>query len=328
LLASSLRRTLRLLLLTTVATGLLLPAATAHAEPSLAEIQEQIATESARLTRVVENYNKVREELKAARESAADLEAELEPLLDEMEQAQAGLDELAATAYMTGDMASLSSIFEGGSAGSLIDRLNVLDQVARAHNEELRGHVAVRDRYEREQRELATVQAVQKEKADELAAKRRAIEADLDDLYELREQAYGQAQETADAAATAQARASAPNVAGSAGAAVDFAYGALGTPYAWGGAGSGGYDCSGLTMAAWRAAGVNLPHNAAMQWDATTRIDRSQLAPGDLVFYNGLGHVGIYVGSNQIIHSPTFGQVVHVASVDVMTPYGYGRVRA
>ena len=81
-------------------------------------------------------------------------------------------------------------------------------------------------------------------------------------------------------------------------------------------------------MAAWRAAGVSLPHNAAMQWDVTTRIDRSQLAPGDLVFYNGLGHVGIYVGSNQIIHSPTFGEVVHVASVDVMSPYGYGRVRS
>jgi len=95
----------------------------------------------------------------------------------------------------------------------------------------------------------------------------------------------------------------------------------------WAADGPDGYDCSGLTMAAWRAAGVSLPHNAAMQWDVVAHISRSQLKPGDLVFYNGLGHVAIYVGSGKIIEAPTFGESVKLASVDIMTPYGYGRVR-
>ena len=86
-------------------------------------------------------------------------------------------------------------------------------------------------------------------------------------------------------------------------------------------------DCSGLIEAAWGAAGRSLPHNAAMQWNVVAHISRSQLALGDLVFYDGLGHVAMYVGNNQIIHAPHAGTVVQLASIDIMTPYGYGRVR-
>ena len=116
-----------------------------------------------------------------------------------------------------------------------------------------------------------------------------------------------------------------PEVSGAAGVAVRFAYAAIGTPYVWAGSGPNGYDCSGLTQAAWRAAGRSLPHNAAMQWNALPHIGRAALSPGDLVFYSGLGHVGIYVGNGQIIHAPHAGDHVRLASVDVMPPYGYAR---
>ena len=73
---------------------------------------------------------------------------------------------------------------------------------------------------------------------------------------------------------------------------------------------------------------MSLEHNAARQWSQVAHISRSQMAPGDLVFYNGLGHVGIFVGNNTIIHAPHTGDVVRYASVDVDTVYGFGRVRA
>ena len=113
---------------------------------------------------------------------------------------------------------------------------------------------------------------------------------------------------------------------GKAGVAVRYAYNAIGTPYVWAAEGPNGYDCSGLTLAAWRAAGKSLPHNAAMQWDKVAHIGRGSLQPGDLVFYSGLGHVALYVGSGKVIHAPTFGESVKLASVDMMSPYGYGRV--
>src|SRR5207245_8772115 len=90
----------------------------------------------------------------------------------------------------------------------------------------------------------------------------------------------------------------------------------LGTPYAWGGSGPGGFDCSGFTSYVYGQMGVSLPHNAAAQYSYGTPISRDQLEPGDLVFFDGLGHEGIYVGNGAFIHSPHTGDVVKVSSLD------------
>jgi cell wall-associated NlpC family hydrolase len=90
----------------------------------------------------------------------------------------------------------------------------------------------------------------------------------------------------------------------------------LGKPYHFGAAGPDSFDCSGLTMWAWRAAGVSLPHYSGAQYNATTHIPLNELQPGDLVFfYSDLSHVGIYVGGGQMIHAPQTGDVVRYASI-------------
>ena len=91
----------------------------------------------------------------------------------------------------------------------------------------------------------------------------------------------------------------------------------LGTPYVYGGASPSGFDCSGLVMYAYAQVGVSLPHNTVAQWgygDAVS-VSRSQLQPGDLVFFYGLGHVGIYVGGGNFIHAPHTGSVVKIDSL-------------
>lgn len=104
-----------------------------------------------------------------------------------------------------------------------------------------------------------------------------------------------------------------------AGQAVSFAYGAIGKPYVWGATGPSAFDCSGLTQAAWRAAGVSLPRTTYTQINAGRRVSRSELAPGDLVFfYSGISHVGLYIGNGQMIHAPRPGAPVRVAPVDEM----------
>jgi cell wall-associated NlpC family hydrolase len=89
----------------------------------------------------------------------------------------------------------------------------------------------------------------------------------------------------------------------------------LGTPYVYGGASPAGFDCSGFVMYVYAQVGVSLPHNAAAQYAYGTPVDRSQLQPGDLVFFNGLGHNGIYIGGGQFIHSPHTGDVVKISSI-------------
>jgi cell wall-associated NlpC family hydrolase len=99
-------------------------------------------------------------------------------------------------------------------------------------------------------------------------------------------------------------------------AAVSEALKQLGTPYVWGGAAPGGFDCSGLVSWAYAQAGLGgLPHFTGALWATGTHISSSELAPGDLVFFNGLNHVGMYIGGGNFVHAPHTGDVVKISSM-------------
>ncbi len=89
----------------------------------------------------------------------------------------------------------------------------------------------------------------------------------------------------------------------------------LGVPYVWGGASPSGFDCSGLVMYVYAQLGISLPHYTVSQWNATIPVPPSDMQPGDLVFFDGLGHVGIYIGNGQFIDAPHTGSVVRVDSI-------------
>ncbi|MGH2936460.1 MAG: NlpC/P60 family protein [Gaiellaceae bacterium] len=89
----------------------------------------------------------------------------------------------------------------------------------------------------------------------------------------------------------------------------------LGVPYVWGGSSPAGFDCSGFVAYVYAQVGVSLPHYTGAQWLAGVPVSRSDLQPGDLVFFDGLGHVGIYVGGDQFVHAPHSGDVVKIDSL-------------
>lgn len=103
-------------------------------------------------------------------------------------------------------------------------------------------------------------------------------------------------------------------------AAISYAKSKLGLPYRWGAAGPSSFDCSGLTMMAWRAGGKSLPHYSAAQYSSSTPISRAELRPGDLVFWGSstgrIHHVALYLGGGQILHAPRTGQPVRIDSID------------
>jgi cell wall-associated NlpC family hydrolase len=89
----------------------------------------------------------------------------------------------------------------------------------------------------------------------------------------------------------------------------------LGVPYVWGGASPSGFDCSGLVMYVYAQLGISLPHYTVAQWSATLPISMSEIQPGDLLFFDGLGHVGIYIGNGEFVHAPHTGTVVQISSL-------------
>jgi cell wall-associated NlpC family hydrolase len=98
---------------------------------------------------------------------------------------------------------------------------------------------------------------------------------------------------------------------------------AVGVPYRWGGSSlASGFDCSGLVYWAYGRVGVELPHSSYALYDQGRKVARSRMKPGDLLFFYGLGHVGVYVGRGRMVHAPQSGRRVEV--VDLRRSY-YGR---
>jgi cell wall-associated NlpC family hydrolase len=169
---------------------------------------------------------------------------------------------------------------------------------------------------------LATAQ-VRNQRAS-LARQRSTIEAKIDKLRELRRRVYG----SATASPPRHDRFTPEYSSGPAGQAIRYAFAQIGKGYRFGADGPGSYDCSGLVMASWRSAGVNLAHSAATQWRLVAHLNRDQLQPGDLVFYySDIHHVALYIGGGRVVHAPTWGQAVTIAPIDVDPVHGYGRVR-
>jgi peptidoglycan DL-endopeptidase CwlO len=320
----ALPRLLRALILGAVAVAVVAPASAANAAPSPSDLQQQIDQSSRALEKIVEQYNGVGEQLKSTQAAADDLNAKMAPLQSKVDAAYANVGQIAVRAYKGNGVSTMAILLSDGSTGGLLDELSSLDHMARTQQRDIDSYRQTRSQFDDQKKKLDDL--LNKQRADQknLADQKAKIETDLAKLMDLRKQAYGTA--TAAAASAPAKPVNIPNVSGSAGTAVRYAYNAIGKPYVFAASGPNSYDCSGLTMAAWQAAGKSLPHNAAMQWNVVTHISSSQLQPGDLVFYSGLDHVAIYVGNGQVIHAPQPGESVKLASVNMMPPYGYGRV--
>ncbi|WP_217245406.1 C40 family peptidase [Streptomyces sp. AC602_WCS936] len=179
--------------------------------------------------------------------------------------------------------------------------------------------------------EKARLAAIEKKKQEEAArkaaelAKRQAQERERErQQREQREQEQADRQESGSggsggtSSGTGTTEPSAPDASYGTKAekALAFARAQIGKPYVWGATGPGSYDCSGLTQAAWKAAGVTLPRTTYDQVDAGTTVPVSQAQPGDLVFfYDDLSHVGLYIGNGMMIHAPKPGAYVREESI-------------
>ncbi|TWG05181.1 cell wall-associated NlpC family hydrolase [Streptomyces brevispora] len=160
-------------------------------------------------------------------------------------------------------------------------------------------------------------------KAAELAKKQAAAKAEADRKAKEAESATGAGTGTGTGTGTGSGSGSDSSATTKAEKVLAFARAQIGKPYVWGATGPSSYDCSGLTQAAWKAAGVTLPRTTWDQVEVGTRIATADLRPGDLVFfYDDISHVGIYKGDGMMIHAPKPGANVREESIYYMPIYG------
>jgi cell wall-associated NlpC family hydrolase len=291
--------------------------------PSPAALDHQIDVAANQLEIVVEQYDAIRVQLAATKAKEAVVAQQLIPAQAAVQAAQANIALIAAHAYESTRFSSFLALIEAGSVDDAINRITTLTGLALGRQQQIEDLQAVASVYTRRQQDLAVLDRQQSDQEAVLHAKQATILSQISKLRTLRLAAYGP---TGMQATTPVPGYVPPFSPGPAGQAVKFAYAQIGKMYQWAAAGPDRYDCSGLTMAAWRSAGVLLPHNAAMQYDAVAHISRAQLRPGDLVFYySPIHHVAIYIGSDRVIHAPTFGVPVQIAPIGVGPIAGFGR---
>jgi cell wall-associated NlpC family hydrolase len=317
---------------------------TAQAEPTLtpAQIKSKVDKLYHDAEVATETYNGVREKSAQTKKSLAELRDEAARRTERLNTERKSLGSMAAAQYRTGGLEPALQVALTSNPDQYLERAAVMGRAGERQTVQVQGA----------QRQLAQIARLRgaadhrftqlAEDREELKKQKETIQRNISEAEALlarltgddraryaAQDGHGSDGERADRASDGtrdmeRGDVRAPNA--RAAQAVSFAYSALGKPYVWGATGPSSFDCSGLTQAAWRSAGVSLPRTTYTQINAGERVSRSQLAPGDLLFfYSGITHVGLYIGDGKMIHAPRPGAPVRIAPIDQMPLTGATR---
>ncbi|MGY1623727.1 C40 family peptidase [Geodermatophilus sp. SYSU D00965] len=302
---------------------LLAPAPASAAPSTAAEAARLVAEAGQQLSVLDEQVHQAEVTVAEQQQAAEDAAARAAQAQEDLAAYEPQLRAIAQSAGTT--QSRMAAFLTGDSADDVVQQMTTLDVIA-THTEGLISEVAAAQDAAEEAQATADAAAAQATAAlEELQRQQGEVQARVDD-YEADFDRLTAAEQAAvttqlagpslDAPSTASVVAAAPS--DQVAAVLEKALAQVGDPYVWGGTGPDGFDCSGLTSYAYAAAGVSLPHSSRTQSGMGVAVSRSQLQPGDLVFFGSpVYHVGIYVGGGKMVHARTFGQPVAVTSVDM-----------
>lgn len=345
--------------------SVLSPGLPSVASPTPVQIEAQITALNNQIEKLVEQYNGATVKLNADIAKQAALEKQIGPAQQQAALAHQQISRIASTVYTTGSHRQLQTMMSGASTDDVLQTLGALDLMAKSQSATVDRASAKLSQVAAQQVPIKALVAKEQVQLVTLAAEKKKIEAQLVTEQKLQAQAEAAA---AAAAAAAKAKAASssttsgsgtytkaklmpvacPPVSGS-GAGYTAAVKACSLvwrpgvsryptstgQHAWimyhfaQASESNGYDCSGLTMVAWKAAGTSLLHYTGDQWNESTSISKADLKPGDLIFYNGGDHVVLYVGAGWVVQAEQTGTPIKMSPMTFMTPVanGYRRVK-
>jgi cell wall-associated NlpC family hydrolase len=278
-------------------------------QPTVTQVQQRLQQLTDQAQRLEQEYAAAQQQLSAANQQLSAINTEVARDQSRFYSLQKKMAEIATADYENGDFSSPEAMLTG-DAQKILDESAILDELAASNGNQVKAYLAAARQLENAQQSAQRVRNGKLALKDKLAAE-KAENAKLTAQQQSLLAQLTPAQQAAvspGAGGTTVATDPVP-VSGQAGKAVQFAYAELGCPYVFGGTGpcGSGFDCSGLTMSAWAAAGVSIPRTSEEQWASLPHVSTSDLQPGDILVFNGAGHVGIYVGGGMLIDAPHTG---------------------
>jgi cell wall-associated NlpC family hydrolase len=309
----------------------IIPSSPAQAEPDIDDVQSRVDRLYHEAEQASERFNDARLELDELHRDLRSLEADQARQDKRLGVVQEQVQDSIVRQYEGESLSAVGQVVVSEDPSAFLSQLSTMS----AFND-LQGSLF--DSYATELKALDLRRAATEKRTAEVArtkAKLAAEKATIDDKLAEAKSLLGEleaeereAMVSRSAAPRPAAPAETPAVpaSGGAGAAVAYALAQVGDAYVYGAAGPSAFDCSGLTMMAWAAAGVSLPHSSTAQYSSGPHIAAGDLRPGDLVFYySPISHVGMYIGNGMIVHAANPGSGVTTAPLNSM-PY-VGAVR-
>jgi len=295
-------------------------AASTAPKPTIAQVQARVNSLQAQVDQVGQQYDQLGQQLATAKARLTIVQRKNGVAFERFTVAQAKLRQVAVASYEHANQSSVARLLTTGDPTQVLRQASLLEQLGNMRSAQVGQFVAAAQQVEAARAQVRRTESGVTQLQGQLATKKKALtrlltasQAMLNNLN-LQQQA-----EVAAAAVGSGNFVTSASYLGPtntpAGKAVQFAYSKLGTWYLWGGTGPQ-YDCSGLVQAAWAAGGVSIPRTTYEQWAALPHVSKASLQPGDLVFFNGEGHVSMYVGDGLMIDAPRTGEQVRLLPLD------------
>lgn len=297
--------------------------AAAQPQPSIDQVQATINTLTGEFNKANQQYDQVEEQLSTANARLEQLDKQLARDDAQYEASRKLVVQIADSTYEDSGATSLAGLLTAGDPSQVLSDASLVQEITGNRNLETEAFLAdatqlssVRQEQQRTEEGIAQLAAQRKNSKNHISsllAKENSILNSLTgaELEQVQQGTVNGGGGITNATYTGPTGTQADT-------AVAFVFKQLGCPYDYGATGpcSIGFDCSGLMMEAWAAAGVTIPRDTYEQWAALPHISESELEPGDLLYYNGIGHVAMYVGDGMIIDAPSAGQPVREISMD------------
>jgi len=279
--------------------------------PTVAQVQARINQLTSQFDTVSVQLDQASQQLSAARAKLAQVRIHLDHARVRFRAAQASMAQTAAAAFEDSGATSVAGVLTSGDPSVVLQQGSLLMELSGNRNAQTQLLLTDAGELAEAEQQMQRTETGIAALASQLTGKKNALggliateKATLASLAVPQQETV--ASNSIGAGGTTTATYSGPTST-QAEQAVAFAYAQLGKPYQWGATGPGSYDCSGLAQAAWAAAGISIPRDTYEQWAALPHIAASAIQPGDLLYYDGIGHVAIYVGDGYIIDAPQTG---------------------